>query len=118
MARKPVELIITAVIQACVTASLFYLFRRYGLPVMIIGSLLGCIIILVPTVQRFNSLSLAKKIGSASSAFSLLILSVLFGIKYYVADIKITQLHVGILVLAPLLIMQYLDKREKKTDSK
>lgn len=114
MERKPIELIVKLVVQASVAFSLFYLFRRYGLPVMVIASLLGFVVILVIAIPKYNAMTLSKRIGAFGSASSFLILSILFGIKYYVTDIRITQLHIGILVLAPLLIMQYLDKREKK----
>ena len=113
--RTPTELLIVLIVETCVLVALFYFYRTYGLPIGLVGCLFGFLFFLFVTVQKYGSMNRPTKIGAIGLTFSFLILSVLFGFKHYVMDIRISQLCVGIILVVPLLIMQYLKKRERKT---
>jgi hypothetical protein len=113
--QRPMELFISLIVETCVVVALFYFYRTYRLPVGLVGSLFGFLLFLFITIRKYSSMNKPTRIGSVGLTVSFLILSVLFGVKYYVTDITISQLYVGIILLVPVIIMQYLKKKEKGT---
>jgi len=93
--QKTIELFTVLIVEVCVLALLFYFYRAYGLPIGLVGSLFGFLFLLFLTVKKYSSMTRLLKVGIIGLTFSFLILSILFCVKHYVTDIKISQICVG-----------------------
>jgi len=68
------------------------------------------------TVYSYKSLNQAKRVGHFGLIISFSILTLMFAAKYLGMDVKVNVLHVAIIVLIPLLVYWYLEKRKKEEE--
>jgi len=66
------------------------------------------------TAYNNNKLPRPKRVFIIGLTISAFILTILFAYKYYVSDIEINIIYIGILLVLPVLLMQHLEKREKE----
>ncbi len=73
----------------------------------------SCILILLIyfTIMHYQSLNYARKIGFSGLIVSFLILTIISVIDHYVTDIPINTLHVGALILPPIFMFQYIERK-------
>lgn len=69
------------------------------------------------TLYYYRSLNYAKKVGHFGYIVSFFLLTTIYTIKYFVVDIRIHFLLAAFILLAPLFLYQFLERRGKKGPS-
>jgi hypothetical protein len=113
---KPKDLFITLAVQAAVLIVLFYLATHTYLPIPIIAA--SCLFILVTflVLKNYHLLNKAKRVGLIGLSISFGVLSILFALKYYLVEFEISMFHIILIILPPLLLYRYIEKKEGKKD--
>jgi hypothetical protein len=96
-----------------IMVGLYCFFTYFKLPIGLTAALILFVFLLYFTVSKYKALDKNRKICFVGLTLSMFILSTLFGYKHFVFDISINTLHIGVIVLAPLLLWQYLEKKSK-----
>ncbi len=65
------------------------------------------------TIYSYESLSYAKKVGHLGYIISFFVLTTMYAVKFFLADFRIPFLLAAGILLAPLVLYQYLEKRKK-----
>ena len=107
------ELIVTLFVKVAVIVGLYYFCTYFELPIGLTAALILFIFLLYFTVSKYKVLNKNRKICFVGLTVSAFILSILFSYKHFVSDISINTLHIGIIILVPLLLWQYLEKKAK-----
>jgi hypothetical protein len=68
------------------------------------------------TFKNYNSLNKARKVGFVGLSISFAVLSILFAIKNYVVELEINIFHIVLIVLPPILLYSYIERKEKVKD--
>ena len=103
-------------VEVATLVGFYYLYTTYNLPMSLLGASFLFVSLLLFTLLKFNSLDKPKRVFSVGLTLSFLILTVLFAYKHFVSNISITTIHVGVIVIAPILLWKYLEKKTKKTE--
>lgn len=107
-------LIIQIAVTLSVILGLFHLSRSFELPQGLLGALLLFIVSAYISLRYHSEFKQPKRVGFIGLTISALILTNLFVYKHYVSDIRITIIHIGILLGLPLLLTLHLEKKGKK----
>lgn len=81
--------------------------------IALVATLFLLIFTLYRTVSTYKSLNYAKKAGHLGYIISFSILTIMYVIQYLFVNFKMPLLLAAIILLAPLLIYQFLARREK-----
>lgn len=81
--------------------------------IALVATLFLLIFTLYRTVSTYKSLNYAKKVGHFGYIISFSILATMYAMQYFSPDIKVPFLVAAAILLAPLLLYQYLQRREK-----
>ena len=114
--KKPLnipELMISVIVKCVVLAGMYYLCKTFNLPMGLTGALILFVLFLYFTLSKYNSLDKPKRVCFIGLTFAALILSSLFAYKHFVTEIRITVLHIGIIILIPFLVWKILEKKSQ-----
>jgi uncharacterized membrane protein AbrB (regulator of aidB expression) len=111
-------LIVQVAVMLSVVLGLFYLSNFLELPQGLLGASLIFIFLFYFSLRYYNKLPRPKRVFIIGLTISAFILTILFAYKYYVSDIQISIIYIGILLVLPVLLMQHLEKREKEDPNK
>jgi hypothetical protein len=114
--KKPLnipELMISVFVTCVVLAGMYYLCETFNLPTGLTGALILFVLSLYLTLSKYNSLDTPKRVCFIGLTFATLILSSLFAYKHFVTEIRITVLHIGIIILIPFLVWKILEKKSQ-----
>jgi len=114
--KKPLnipELMISVFVGCVVLAGIYFLCEAFNLPTGLTGALILFVLSLYLTLSKYNSLDKPKRVCFIGLTFAALILSSLFAYKHFVTEIRITALHVGIIILIPFLVWKILEKKSQ-----
>ena len=119
---KPQFNIIALVVQIAVMLSvmlgLFYLSNFIELSQGLLGAFLLFIFLFYFSLRYYNKLPRPKRVFIIGLTISAFILTILFAYKYYVSDIQISIIYIGVLLVLPVLLMQHLERKEKEDQNK
>jgi peptidoglycan biosynthesis protein MviN/MurJ (putative lipid II flippase) len=107
-------LIVQLSVMLFVMLGLFYLSNFIDLPQGLLSAFLLFIFLVYFSLRYYNKLHRPKRVFIIGLTISAFILTILFAYKYYVSDIEINIIYIGILLVLPVLLMQHLEKREKE----
>lgn len=65
------------------------------------------------TIRSYQSLNYAKKVGHLGYIISFSVLAMMYAIKYFLVDIKVPFLFAAFILLAPLVLYQFLERRKE-----
>ena len=111
-------LIVQIAVMLSVMLGLFYISDFIELPQGLLGAFLLFIFLVYFSLRYYNKLPRPKRIFIIGLTISAFILTILFAYKYYVSDIQISIIYIGILLVLPVLLMQHFEKREKEDPNK
>jgi O-antigen/teichoic acid export membrane protein len=111
-------LIVQVAVMLSVVLALFYLSNFLELPQGLLGASLIFIFLFYFSLRYYNKLPRPKRVFIIGLTISAFILTILFAYKYYVSDIPISIIYIGILLVLPVLLMQHLEKRKKEDPNK
>ena len=111
-------LIVQIAVMLSVMLGLFYISDFIELPQGLLGAFLLFIFLVYFSLRYYNKLPRPKRVFIIGLTISAFILTILFAYKYYVSDIQISIIYIGILLVLPVLLMQHLEKREKEDPNK
>ena len=109
---KPKELIITLAVQAAVLIVAFYLATHTDLPIPLIAAFVLFIFVTILALKNYHSLNKARRVGLIGLSISFGVLSILFGLKYYLVEFEISIFHIILIILPTLLLYRYIEKKE------
>jgi hypothetical protein len=110
------KLIASILAELVILIGLYYLCTTYNLPMGLIGASFLLVVFLYLTLSKFNSLDKPKKVCFVGFTLSSLVLAILFAYKRFVSKISITAIHVGVIMIAPILLWKHLEKKIKKPE--
>lgn len=108
--------IVSGVVSIVVLGGIYYFGTNYDLPIRLIVAIVLFSLTLFLTITNFKSFDTPRRVCCVGLSISTLILSGLFAYKYYVADIRITALHIGVIIMLPFIIWRILEKRSKEDE--
>jgi hypothetical protein len=107
------EILLSMIIKAAVLFGVYYLCDYFNFSIGLTGATILFLGSLYISIKYFKSFNKPKRVGFLGLTVSAFILSILFAYKHFVSDISITIIHVGILLCAPIILMNYLERKEK-----
>lgn len=107
-------MLISLAVKLLVLVSLYLLCDYFQFPLGLTASLLLFAFALVFMIMHYNKFKTAQKVGFIGLAISAGLLSILFAYDHFIEDIRITVIHIGAIILPPLLIGSYLLKKDKE----
>jgi hypothetical protein len=110
---KPKELIITLALQAAVLIVAFYLATHTALPIPLIAASVLFIFVTILVLKNYHSLNKARRVGLVGLSIAFGVLSILFGLKYYLVDFEISIFHIVLIILTPLFLYRYMERKEE-----
>jgi len=110
------QLITSLLAELVILVGLYYLCTTYNLPMGLGGALFLLVVFAYLTLSKFNSLDKPKKVCFVGLTLASLVLTILFAYKHFVSDISITAIHVGVIMIAPILLWKHLEKKAKKPE--
>ena len=111
-------LIVQIAVMLSVMLGLFYISDFIELPQGLLGAFLLFIFLVYFSLRYYNKLPRPKRIFIIGLTISAFILTILFAYKYYVSDIQISIIYIGVLLVLPVLLMQHLERKEKEDQNK
>lgn len=113
---KPKDLIITLAVQAAVLIVAFYLATYTALPIPLLAASGIFIFVTILVLRNYHSLNKARRIGLVGLSIAFGVLSILFALKYYLVEFEISIFHIALLILPPLLLYRYMERKEEGKD--
>jgi hypothetical protein len=110
------QLIVSILAELVILVGLYYLCTTYNLPMALGGALFLLVLFVYLTLSKFNSLDKPKKVGFVGLTLASLVLAILFAYKHFVSDISITAIHVGVIMIAPILLWKHLERKARKPE--
>jgi len=92
----------------------FVAYKYFHLSLGLVGAISLFIFIILLTMLSYDRLKTPQKVAFAGLIISSFLLTILFGYDQFINDIKITALHVVGLIFPPILIGNYLLKKQVK----
>ena len=92
---------------------IYFICKYFDLPLGLTGSFLLFIASVLIVVLNYRNFRKPQKIAFIGLIFSSAILSTLFAYDHFIVDIRITIIHIALIVFPPILIGNYLTNKEK-----
>jgi len=112
--QKPSRIAVLLLTKIATVALLLYCALYVHLPIGLLASAVILIIVTFITINKYKSMNYPKRVAFIGLTISAAILTILFTIKHYIADFHLNVLHIGIILLIPLLLYHYVKRRQEK----
>ena len=112
--RKSSELLISILIKIIVILGLYFVCRYFQLPLGLTAAFLLFIFLGIITITDYKKFKKPQKASLVGLIIAPALLSLLFAYDHFIDNIRITVIHIFIILFIPIGIANYLMKKEKK----
>jgi hypothetical protein len=67
-------------------------------------------------LKNCHALNKARRVGLVGLSIAFGVLSILFALKYYLVEFEISIFHIILIILPPILLYRYMERKEEGKD--
>jgi hypothetical protein len=106
-------LLLSFLVKIVLILGIYYFCTFLNLPIGLTASFILFAFFMYLTLSSYKSLDKHKKVYFIGMTIAAFILLTLFGYNHFISEIRITALHIGVIILIPFFLWKILEKKAK-----